>query len=157
MTRPKGRKAWAVWKAPLLGARARMERARGEVAPIQRAAAGISADAGFFDCSPVPLAVNWRMNSSSGFEDAAFSWMLIPAFSLRMRLSNVSRTLPLPCALPGLAPAPLLMKRRPGRAAGLVKRFPRRQSTVTTAKQTAVSERALVCEIFLLPKTAESA
>jgi hypothetical protein len=45
------------------------------------------------------------MNSSSGLELAAFSWMLMPAFSLRMRLSNVSRTLPLPCAGPGLLPA----------------------------------------------------
>jgi len=67
----------------------------------------------FFNRSPFPYEpVNWRRKSSSGLELAAFSWMLMPAFSLRIRLSRVSRTLPASRASPGLPP--LLMKRRPG-------------------------------------------
>ena len=65
----------------------------------REAVAAFSAAAGFIAGSPFPVeppAVNWRMKSSSGFELALFSWRLIPAFSLRMRLSSVSRTLPLP-------------------------------------------------------------
>jgi hypothetical protein len=52
--------------------------------------------AAFFVGSPFPverLVVNWRMNSSRGLEVAAFSWMLMPAFSLRMRLSRVLKYL----------------------------------------------------------------
>jgi hypothetical protein len=96
--RERRRDKTAVWKAPLLGARARVDGARGASSFNQRVAA-ISENAGFFVASPLPIeavGVNWRMNSSSGFELAAFSWMMMPAFSLRMRLSNVSRTLPLP-------------------------------------------------------------
>jgi hypothetical protein len=36
------------------------------------------------------------MKSSMGFELPVLSWRLIPAFSLRIRLSSVSRTLPPP-------------------------------------------------------------
>jgi hypothetical protein len=85
---------------------------------LQRDAVAVfSAGAGFpfFNGSPFPdEPVNWRRKSSSALELEVFSWMLMPAFSLRMRLSRVSRTLPLPCVSPGLLPAPLLMKRRLG-------------------------------------------
>src|SRR2546423_7254166 len=59
------------------------------------------------------LPVNCWMNSSSGFELAGFSCTLIPACSLRIRLSNVSSTLPAPRGSPSL-PLALLINSRLG-------------------------------------------
>jgi len=53
------------------------------------------------------------MKSSNGLELAVFSWRLMPAFSLRIKLSKVSRTLPPVWFSPSLPPA-LLMKSRLG-------------------------------------------
>ncbi len=80
-------------------------------------ATAFSADAGrsFADASPFPRVANCRMKSSSGFELAAFSRVLIPAFSLRIRrqqcLKDAASAHP---SLRRLVPPALLMNSRLG-------------------------------------------
>ncbi|HEY2680580.1 MAG TPA: hypothetical protein VGI59_04600, partial [Candidatus Udaeobacter sp.] len=49
--------------------------------------------------------MNCLIKSSIGFELPVFFWRLIPAFSLRIKLSSVWRTLPPPWSSPAVPPA----------------------------------------------------